>query len=437
MNEAKQSRILVLGAYGLIGAGVCRHLDALGHDVTGLGRNEATARRVLPHMEWLIHDLRALQTADAWQSLLASFDIVINCAGTLQSGANDDTDQVQHRAIAAMARACEATRTRIIQISAVGAHDNAATAFMRTKSAGDRAVSQAQTDSWIIRPGLVLARHAYGGTALIRMLAAMPFVQPVALAESPIQTVALQDICRAIELCLSGQIPPGTQADLVEQQTHTLAQIITAHRAWLGFRPAKWQWVAPGWLITITAQGADLLGRLGWRSALRSTAIATLHDGVTGKNDQWTTAGGQQVMDLQSTFRSIPATAEHRLAARMSLLFPFIIATLSLFWLASGVVGLLQLDSAASVLVSTGWSEAMAKASVIGWALVDIALAFGLLVRRWASRICWLMIAVSLFYLLASTFLVPQLWLDPLGPLIKVVPTIMLAFVARVLMENR
>lgn len=437
MNETDQTRVLVLGAYGLIGADVCRHLLSLGYAVTGLGRDEATAKRVLPHISWLIRDLRSLQNADDWQPLLERFGTVINCAGTLQSGGHDNTGEVQHHAIAALAQACEKSGTKIIQISAIGARDDASTAFMRTKAAGDKAVREAQTDSWILRPGLVLANHAYGGTALIRMLAAVPFVQPLALAGSPIQTVALHDICQAIDMCLRGDIPPGTQADLVERDTHTLADIIIAHRTWLGFKPARAQWSAPGWLVHLTSKGADLLGQLGWRSALRSTAVLTLQGGVTGNGDEWPAAGGQKMMDLQATLRSMPATAEHRFAARLALLFPFTIATLFLFWLASGLVGLVQLDSAASVLVTQGWSPALAKASVVGWSLVDIALAAGLLVRRFAARACLLMVAVSLFYLLATTLFVPQLWLDPLGPMIKVFPAILLALVARILLESR
>lgn len=437
MNESKAPHILVLGAYGLIGSDVCHHLLALGLTVTGLGRNEATAKRVLPHLPWRISDLRALQTVEAWQPLLADVDVVVNCAGTLQSGANDNTDQVQHRAVAAMAEACEATKTKIIQISAVGVQEDASTDFMRTKASGDKAVREAKTDSWIIRPGLVLAPHAYGGTALIRMLAAVPLIQPLALAESPIQSVALADVCKAVALCIAGEIPPGTEADLVEQKSHTLAQIIAAHRAWLGFKPARWSWIAPNWLVTATSIAADGLGKLGWRSALRSTAVVTLSDGVNGNSDQWMAAGGQKVMDLRATLQSMPATSEHRLAARLALLFPIIIATLFLFWLSAGAIGLFQLDDAALVLENVGWSTLMAQASVILWSLVDIALAFGILIRRFAKRVCWLMVGVSLFYLLASTFFVPHLWLDPLGPLFKVLPAIALALVARILLETR
>jgi len=44
---------------------------------------------------------------------------------------------------------------------------------------------------------------------------------------------------------------------------------------------------------------------------------------------------------------------------------------------------------------------------------------------------------VSLFYLLASTIAVPALWFDPLGPLVKVVPAIVLALVARAVLDDR
>ena len=63
-------RVLVLGAYGLIGAEVVRDLLARGHNVTGLGRDRATALRAFSHLTWQIKDLRELTTATAWQPLL-------------------------------------------------------------------------------------------------------------------------------------------------------------------------------------------------------------------------------------------------------------------------------------------------------------------------------------------------------------------------------
>lgn len=123
--------------------------------------------------------------------------------------------------------------------------------------------------------------------------------------------------------------------------------------------------------------------------------------------------------------------------ARMALLTPIIIATLVAFWFLSGVIGFISVNEAALVLEDVGWPSALAVASVLFWAVVDIAIAFGLAYRPYAKMACCCAIGVSLFYLAASTLFVPDLWIDPLGPMVKVLPSIALALVARIALETR
>ncbi|WP_260023074.1 DoxX-like family protein [Ruegeria conchae] len=42
-----------------------------------------------------------------------------------------------------------------------------------------------------------------------------------------------------------------------------------------------------------------------------------------------------------------------------------------------------------------------------------------------------------MFYLIAATLMAPELWLDPLGPLVKIAPALMLSLVARPMLESR
>jgi len=162
-----------------------------------------------------------------------------------------------------------------------------------------------------------------------------------------------------------------------------------------------------------------------------------LADGVTGEPTNLSQHGMSPVRSLSQTLANMPARAEDRLFARMALLSPIIIATLIAFWLLSGIIGLLQINEAARVLEGVGWPHALAIASVVFWAVIDIAIALGLAYRPYAKIACWCAIAVSLFYLAASTLVVPHLWLDPLGPLVKVLPSIALALVARITLETR
>jgi uncharacterized protein YbjT (DUF2867 family) len=88
-------RVLVTGAYGLIGAACLARLHAAGHDVVAAGRNLRSARRRLPYAQWIAADFRKLASAEAWQPLLQGIDAVVNCVGVLQDGLRDDVQRVQ------------------------------------------------------------------------------------------------------------------------------------------------------------------------------------------------------------------------------------------------------------------------------------------------------------------------------------------------------
>jgi hypothetical protein len=47
------------------------------------------------------------------------------------------------------------------------------------------------------------------------------------------------------------------------------------------------------------------------------------------------------------------------------------------------------------------------------------------------------MAVVSLLYLVSGTILTPALWLDPLAPLLKIPPALMLALVAASMLDRR
>lgn len=436
-NTQPRMTVLIVGAYGLIGCGVAQRLERDGHTIIGLGRDINTGKRVLPTLNWLSADLRSLTEAGDWQPFLKGVDAVVNCSGALQDGPEDDLEVVHHNAVAALAQACASTNVKVVQISAVGAHADATTPFLASKARGDAAIQNAGVIHHIFRPGLILARHSYGGTTMLRMLAAFPLIQPIAVPEAKVQTVALDDVAEAVSAALAGNIPSGFVGDLVENETHSLREVVASMRQWLGFASASREVLILDFMIKATSRVADGLGRLGWRSPLRSTAVKVLVDGVTGIPTDLSQFGVPPVKSLTQTLASMPARVEDRMFARMALLTPILFATLFAFWLMSGVIGFISVNEAALVLENVGWSHALAIASVLLWAVVDIAIAFGLAYRPYAKMACWCAIGVSLFYLAASTLFVPDLWLDPLGPLVKILPSIALALVARIALETR
>jgi hypothetical protein len=90
-----------------------------------------------------------------------------------------------------------------------------------------------------------------------------------------------------------------------------------------------------------------------------------------------------------------------------------------------------------SYLREGGVSERLARAGVIAGALADIAIGVGIAFRRTARVALWSAIAISIFYLIAGTFVLPRLWLDPVGPMLKIWPIVVLNLVALAVVEDR
>ena len=430
-------RILVLGAYGLIGSYVAQRLVADGYEVVGLGRNVTSARIRRPDLEWIAADLGALTNSARWEPLLERVDAIVNCSGALQDGPRDNLQAVQSDAMRALYEACAATGIqRVVTISAAGVSRDAQTTFFRTKAEADEVLEGTDLDWFILRPGLVLAPQAYGGTALLRALASCPGVIPLPRISRPLQTIGVDDLAEAVAACLDRRVPSRRVYDLVEAEPHTLRDVVAAFRQWLGRPPAPTVEI-PVRVASAAARLGDGLAWLGWRSPLRTTAIRQIESGVIGDPRAWEAEGGGRIRSLHQTLRRMPSTVQERWFGRLWLLKPVIIGTLSLFWIATGVIALVQYGRSSDLLVDAGLPRSLAGPVVAATALLDIALGVGILVHRALPAAALGMVAATALYLVAGTLLRPDLWADPLGPLLKPFSSAVLALVALAIADER
>jgi len=430
--------VLVLGAYGVIGEGIVQALRARDFTAVGLGRSVAAAERRMPEVAWRQADIAGLLTTEDWLPFLDGIDLVVNASGALQDGGRDRLSDLQERAMRALWQACARANVRqVVQISAPGAVAEAPTAFLATKAAADRALRESGLDWLILKPGLVIAPAAWGGTALLRSLAALPWIVPLVHAEARLQSVALSEVAETVARAAAGEIPWRQDLELVEEQSHSLAETTAAFRAWLGFPKARAVVTLPGWTAAAAGRMADLLAQLGWRSPLRSTAMRTIRDGVHGDPAAWKGILGRAPMSLTESLASIPATPQERWFARLYLLKAVILGSLSLFWLLSGGIALVRLDAAAAVLSPALSPAPWLIATLAAASLWDCLLGIAILFYRWARPAAFGMLATSLVYLILASFFVPALWLDPLGPLVKVIPSLALTLAALAMLEER
>ncbi|NGN40916.1 SDR family oxidoreductase [Mesorhizobium sp. CGMCC 1.15528] len=426
-------RVLILGGSGFIGSAVAKLLSDRGNSVTALARDVSQPKRRMPQIEWISADIARLLTPEAWLPLLKDIDAVVNCAGALQDSARDNVAAVQYDAMRALYEAAGGLNIKlIVQISARAYGAAADLPFLSTKQAADDALKASGVPFVVLKPAVIIGRNTYGGSALLRALAAFPLATPLVHADAQMQFASLDDVTAAVADAVEGEIEPCSDLDLAAPETLSLSEAVAIHRQWLGLPPAPFIAV-PAFVARAVASVADLLGGLGWRSPMRSTALDVAAAGVSGHF----ASPDRQLKSLSETLADMPAGVQELWFARLYLLKPVIFGTLSLFWILSGAIALLRFGASTQHLVEAGASSAVAAFLTFITSVADIALGLGVIARRHSSVALKGMIALSLAYLAAATFLTPGLWVDPLGPLVKVLPSIALALVALAILDER
>lgn len=429
-------RVAVIGAYGLIGSYVSARLLADGHEVVGVGRDLAQARRRFPGLDWKQADL-ATTSAEAWTVLLAGASAVVNCAGALQDCPRDDLRAVHVEGVRRLAGACQALGARLVHVSAAGVQPGKPTAFNTTKHEAEALLEASTGLDWIVlRPGLVIAPAAYGGTALLRGLAGLPGLAPVVHGDSRVQVVGVEDVAAAVARCLQPDAPLGARLDLVHAEAVALSDLVARLRGWLGLPTAPVVDLPPA-VARITAAVSDGLAWLGWRSPMRTAALAQLRMGVRGQAADAARLG-LTLRSLDAVLAAMPSGVQERWFARLYFLKPAVLACLFAFWLVSGVIGLtVGFPAAVATLTVAGVEHGPAVAAVVGGGVADIVLALLLAHRRTAALALKGMLLVTAGYLVGGAIVRPDLWLDPLGPLIKSIPAAVLALAALAVLEER
>jgi uncharacterized protein YbjT (DUF2867 family) len=427
-------RVLLTGASGLIGTAVAARLLTEGHDVVAVARRAGPPRI---NMRWVALDMRDADDPQRWLPHLAGVDAVVNCAGVLQDSATDSTAAAHKTGPAALFAACErAGVRRVIHLSAIGVDRETPSDFSRTKAEGDAALMATNLDWVILRPSVVVGRTAYGGSALFRALAALPFVPRVADA-GKLQIVQLDDLVATILFFLEPSAPSRVQLDIAGPDRLVFDDVVAAYRKWLGWKAASHVGM-PAWLMTAMYRLGDFAGWLGWRTPMRSTAQREIVRGAVGDPAPWTATTGIAPRSLEAALLAEPAGVQEKWFARLYLLKPLVFGVFSLFWIGTAFMALGPgWGIGLGLMEEGGVTGTQAALVVIAGALADLAIGLGIAFRRTARAALYGAILLSLTYVVIGTALVPRLWIDPLGPMLKIWPILALNLVALAILDDR
>jgi uncharacterized protein YbjT (DUF2867 family) len=417
--------VLIVGASGFIGARLAQACLAAGHGVVCAGRSApARAHACTRH---LTLDYAALPPRDALVHALRGIDVVVNAVGIIRERRGQTFDLLHVRGPAALFSACVAAGVRrVVQISALGADEDAQSRYHRSKREADRALSALSLDWAIVQPSLV---YGAGGTSarLFEMLASLPAIPLPAGGEQRVQPVHVEDLVAALLRLIESPATLRCMLPVVGPEPMSLRRFLLELRTALGLPPARTVSI-PRPLVAAAARLGDylpgaLLDRETW---------AMLERGNIGNPAPLQSLLGRRALPV-SRFVSAERQTERGVAASLRWLgFPLRLAVAAM-WIIAGVVSLgpYPVSRSLALLGEVGLPAGLAPVALFGAAGIDLA--FGVLTlwpRRW--RGLWtLQILVVLAYTAIISIRLPQLWLEPFGPVAKNLPVLGLLLALR------
>jgi hypothetical protein len=129
---------------------------------------------------------------------------------------------------------------------------------------------------------------------------------------------------------------------------------------------------------------------------------------------------------------------QERWFARLYVLKPLVFAVFGLFWISTGIVSFGPgWDIGLDLMHEAKVPDPIARLAVLGGASADIAIGLAIMHRRTTRYGLWAALTISVIYVILGTILLPRLWREPLGPLLKIWPIVLLNLVALAIREER
>lgn len=350
-------------------------------------------------------------------------DVVVNAVGILRETATQKFDAIHRAAPCALFRAAALARVRhIVQISALGADDEAVSQYHLSKKAADDCLLSLGVRATVIQPSLVYGAGGASAT-LFDTFASMPLIPLPGDGSQRIQPVHVDDLVRAVTAIVLSDIGPTRRMAMVGPEPLALRDFYAQLRASMGIEQRPRYIPVPMAVMRLAAGVSKVLPS----GLLDSETLDMLQRGNTGDATDISTMLGRAPRDVQH-FIEPEAAAIATLQARLRWLLPILRTSIALVWIVTGLVslGIYSVEDSYQLLARTGVPQLLQPLFLYGAAGLDLALGA---LTLWPRRSRWLWVVQAgliLFYTVVITLRLPEFWLHPYGPILKNIPMLAL-----------
>lgn len=204
--------VTIYGGSGFVGRYIARRMAKEGWRVRVAVRRPNEAMHVKPYgvpgqVEPVFCNVRDDASVAA---VMQGADAVVNCVGVLNELGKNTFGAIHAEGAGRIARiAAQEGAASLVHISAIGADPNAASAYSRTKAAGEAAVLEHFPGAVILRPSVIFGAEDGFFNRFAGMTRLSP-VLPIAAGGTRFQPVFVDDVAKAAVKGALGEAAPGT-----------------------------------------------------------------------------------------------------------------------------------------------------------------------------------------------------------------------------------
>jgi NADH dehydrogenase len=221
--------VTVIGGTGFVGRALAEELARRGYRLRIVSRNPAAGNLLKP-----LGDLGQIASGHAdvrdpatLAAAVRGAELVVNLVGAM-GGREPDLAAVNHYGAANVARAAAAAGAKgLVHVSALGVAPGDATAYGRTKAAGETAVRAAFPAAAIVRPSILFGAEDRFTNRLARLVAMAPVV-PVLAPEARLQPAFVCDVAAGLARIAERQYAGGGAEtfELAGPEVRTMREIV-------------------------------------------------------------------------------------------------------------------------------------------------------------------------------------------------------------------
>lgn len=410
-------KILLTGASGFIGSRLLAALTKAGCAVVCVSRNKPMG---LPAgASWVGLDFNRAHHALDWAVAVQGVDVVINAVGILRETDAQKFDAIHRAAPCALFKAAAQARVRhIVQVSALGADEEARSRYHLSKKEADDYLLSLEVRATVIQPSLVYGSGGASAT-MFDTFASMPIIPLPGDGGQKVQPVHIDDLVEAAVALILSDIGPTLRVPMVGPEPLALRDFYAQLRVSLGIEQRPRFVVVPMSIMRIAASFAALLPN----ALFDRETLAMLERGNTGNATKISSLLGRPPRDVKH-FVDPQVGPTATLKARLRWLLPVMRVSIALVWIVTGLVslGIYPVEESLQLLDRSGVPQWLAPLFLYGAGGLDLVLG---ILTLWPRRSRWLWVAqaaLMLFYTLVITLRLPEFWLHPYGPILKNIP---------------